>query len=88
MEDINNTDAPRTDADINPVKWGMGGDARYGNRVWGSKCGRFSIVRREYDLMGSSVCYHLTDDTNGDRTECDLLRDAKEYADHIASYTD
>lgn len=54
----------------------------HGEYIYRSKCGRFEIRKRFYQLPCSSVAYVLTEVESGRRIDqCDTLADAKYVAD-------
>jgi hypothetical protein len=66
------------------VKWGRPVTTRHGDIFYTSKCGRFTIERKEYVLPTVSVAYRLTDTSDDWTADCDSLRDAKGEAEEIA----
>jgi hypothetical protein len=70
------------------VTWDRGIENRYGNREYRSKCGRFLIERREYDMPIRSIGYYLFVDGKKQRTQWDKLAEAKEEAQEIVDEAD
>jgi hypothetical protein len=66
-----------------PVEFGRGIENKYGNKEYVSKCGRYLITRREYDLPCRSIGYILTRTVDGSQIgkhEWDHLSEAKLWA--------
>ena len=69
-------------ATMSKVRWGRAETDKYGDKFYVSKCGRFRIEKKHYELPTVSVAYDLFD--KGVKvTEFDKLSDAKECADEI-----
>lgn len=68
------------------VTFDKGAANKYGDRVYTSKCGRFTIQRWEFNMPTRSVEYRLTDGRT-DKTYKNFwsLADAKVQANEIAN---
>jgi hypothetical protein len=64
---------------MNRIKWHRGSEDKYGRMIHRSKCGKYTITRREWCMPISSISYELVG-AGGKKGLIDLetLKEAKE----------